>query len=257
MKYLLPEIDNNAASFAETIPTEIAEACASGLDKIEGFRASYRLVIPLQAWRDRYFERNHTEAVSSLFLEAQNDALLSIVLAHMAMWRPALQSLRSCLENVLNSCYYADHPIELLLWEKGEHRMTFSELATYFSRHPNTTAQQGVLNALDGIRSEHSVLSKGVHASARSFHMTKGGAIRITHTNDIDYNKWKTRHASTLLWLNVLLLDLHSDILVGAQNIDLRKSISLAVPNRYHSKIAKSLKIHLFSTNLQPTHPSL
>ena len=247
MKYLLPTVDNNAASFADRFPAEIAEACESGLDNIDGFRASYRRVVSLQAWRDRYFERHHSDAVSSLFLEAQNDALMSIVLAHSAMWRPALQSLRSCLENVLNTCYYADHPIELLLWEKAEHRMAFSELATYFSSHPNTTNQQGLLDALIHIRSEYSVLSKSVHASARSFHMTKGGAIRVTNSNDIEYSKWNTRHSHTLTWLNLLLLDLHSDILVGSQNIDLRKSISLAIPSNYHSDIARQLKIHLFS----------
>ena len=249
MKYLLPVIDNNAASFAERFPAEIAEACASGLDNVDGFRASYRRLISLQAWRDRYFERDHSNSVSSLFLEAQNDALLSMVLAHLAMWRPALQSLRSCLENVLNTCYYADHPVELLLWEKAEHRITFTDLAAYFSRHPNTTAHQGLFDVLTHIRSEYSVLSKGVHASARSFHMTKGGAIRITHSNNVEYNQWNTRHTSTLMWLNLLLLDLHSDILVGSQNIDLRKSISLAIPSYYHNDIAKTLKIHLFSTD--------
>ena len=250
MKYLLPVVDNNAASFAERIPAEIAKACAFGLSNYDGFQTSYRRVISLQAWRDRFFERCHSNAVSSLFLEAQNDALLSIVLAHLSMWRPALQSLRSCLENILNTCYYVDHPIELVLWEKAEHRMTFSELATYFSRHPHTTTLQGLPNVVSHIRFEYKVLSKAVHASARSFHMTKGGAIRITHSNDVDYNQWDTRHSSTLLWLNLLLLDLHSDILVGSQNIDLRKSISLAIPSRYHSDIAEHLDIHLFSTDL-------
>ena len=249
MKYLLPVVDKNAASFAEKFPSEIAEACATSLDNIDGFRASYRRAISLQAWRDRYFERVHSNAVCSLFLEAQNDALMSIVLAHLAMWRPSLQSLRSCLENVLNACFYADHPIELLLWEKAEHRMTFTDLATYFSRHPSTTGQKGLFDVLSRIRSEYSVLSKGVHASARSFHMTKGGVIRLTHSNDVEYNKWNNRHASTLLWLNLLLLDLHSYVLVGSQNIDLRKSISLAIPSSFHNDVARALKIHLFSTD--------
>ena len=250
MKYLLPTIDNNAASFAGTFPSEIAEACVSGLDNTDGFRASYRRVVSLQAWRDRFFERCHPEAISSIFLEAQNDALLSVVLAHMSMWRPALQSLRSCLENVLSTCFYVDHPIELALWENGEHRMPFSGLADYFSRHPHTSTQQGLPSVLSHIRSEYSTLSKAVHASTRSFHMTRDGAIRITYSNNIDYNKWSKRHSSTLLWLNFLLLDLNSTILVGTQNSDLRKSISLAIPAPYHSAIAEHLDIVLYSTDL-------
>ena len=174
MQYLLPRIDKNAASFAGRFPVEIAEACASGLGNSDGFRASYRRVVSLQAWRDRYFDRCHSNAVSSMFLEAQNDALMSIVLAHMSVWRPALQSLRSCLENVLSTCYYGDHPIELALWEDGEHRITFSQLADYFARHPRITTQPGLPQVVTHIKSEYAVLSKAVHASARSFPHDEG-----------------------------------------------------------------------------------
>ena len=250
MKYLIPEIDNNAASFADRLPTEITQACAAGLADTDGFRASYRRMVSLQAWRDRVFERDYSSSVSSLFLEAQNDGLLSIVLAHLAMWRPALQSLRSCLENVLNTCYYADHPIELMLWEEGKHRLSFSELVTYFARHPRTENQNGLLDAMVCIRSEYAVLSKAVHASARSFHMTKDGTVRITQSDVVEYNRWSTRHRRALLWVNMLLLDLHSEILRGPQNIDLRKSISLAIPDKYHSDVRKETKVHLFATSV-------
>ena len=251
MKYLLPTIDNNAATFAARLPIEISQACEAGLKNTEGFVDSYRRVASLQAWRERYFERDHSTPVSSLFLEAQNDALLSIVLAHLAMWRPALQALRSCLESVLSTCYYADHVIELRLWEKAEHRITFPELINYFAKHPDTTSGEGIPDVLANIRSEYAVLSRAVHASARSFHMTKAGGIRITDTGGVEYNKWVTRHKATLKWINFLLLDLYSSVIVGAQNIDLRKSISLAIPSQYHSDIAKCLNIHLFSTTLQ------
>lgn len=250
MKYLLPEIDKNAASFAIKFPAEIADACASRLNKTDGFHASYRRVVSLQAWRDRLFERDYSKPVSSLFLEAQNDALLSIVLAHSSMWRPALQSLRSCLENILNTSYYADHPIELILWENAEYRMSFAELITYFGQHPSITTYKGLPDVLNHIRQEYSVLSNAVHASARSFHMTKGGSISITFSSDVDFNQWNKRHTSTLMWLNLFLLDLYSTKLMGAQNIDLRKAISLAIPSHYHNNIAKHLKVHLFSTDL-------
>ena len=247
MRYLLPEVDNNAQAFSERFPQEIADACASGLQNSEGFRDSYRRVVSLQAWRALFFEQKYPDSpVISVFLEAQNDALLSVVLSHMAMWRPALQSLRSCVENVLNTCYYVDHPIEFRRWENGNYRIGFSELIQYFSRHPNIISYGGQQNILAHIRSEYATLSQAVHASARSFHMTQGGSITITHNDDAEYSKWNTRHSAALQWLNFILLVLNAGVLEGPQNLDLRKSVSLAIPSGYHEAIVEHLNVHLF-----------
>ena len=201
----------------------------------------------MQAWRVLLFEQKHPDStVTSLFLEAQNDALLSVVLAHMSMWRPALQSLRSCIENVLNTCYYIDHVIEFRLWETGKHRNDFSALVSYFSSHPDNVTHKELPETIAHIRSEYSTLSKAVHASARSFLMTEGGSIRITRRNEFDYNQWASRHSATLLWLNFFLLRLHSRDLEGALNRDLRKSISLAISSRYHNAILKCIGVRLF-----------
>lgn len=250
MKLLLPEVDNNARAFAERFPSEIALSCERGLGNSDGFRDSYRRVVSLQAWRDIHFEQTHSASVASLFLEAQNDALLSLVLAHTAMWRPALQSLRSCIENILNTCYYADHPVEFQLWQNGNHRNSFSRLTKYFSEHPDVAdynrSSKRSPNVLDRIESEYSALSKAVHASSKQFYMTKEGSTAITHPNTADYNQWNKRHYETLLWMNFLLVILNASVLKGAQNTDLRKSISLAIPVRHHSAIVKHLSVHLF-----------
>ena len=201
----------------------------------------------MQAWRVLFFEQRHPNSpVNSMFLEAQNDALLSLVLAHMAMWRPALQSLRSCVENVLSTCYYVDHPIEFRLWENGKHRIGFSALANYFSQHPDIAAHRGLPDILNHLRNEYATLSKAVHGSAESFLMTQGGSIAITNNDKAKYNQWNARHSRALQWLNFLLLVLNSSTLEGSQNIDLRKSVSLAMPSHYHDAIAKHLSVHLF-----------
>ena len=250
MQLLLSEVDNNAQIFSERFPKEITHSCELGLENVEGFRASYRRVVSLQSWRAGVFEQLTSTSASSLFLEAQNDALLSLVLAHMAMWRPALQSLRSCIENVLNTCYYVDHPIEFQLWEIGNHRNDFSQLATYFSKHPNVVkyehSSQRRPDMMAHIRSEYADLSKAVHASAKSFHMTRGGEIKITNTSNPDYNQWVKRHSETLCWLNFLLIVLNENILTGAQNAAIRQSTSLAIPARYHNAISEHLGVHLF-----------
>ena len=247
MKYLLPEVDANAEAFSRRFPQEIADTCASGIQNIDGFRDSYRRVVSLQAWRTLFFEQQYSDSpVISMFLEAQNDALLSVVLAHMAMWRPALQSLRSCVENVLNTCYYVDHPIEFRLWENGHHRNNFSDLVDYFSRHPDAAIHQDFPDILAHIRSEYATLSKAVHGSAESFLMTQGGSITITQVSVAKYNQWNTRHSLTLQWLNFLLLVLNASDLKGVQRAELRKSVSLAIPSRYHDDIAEHLSVHFF-----------
>lgn len=246
MRYLLQTVDRNAEEFSGQFPEEIAQSSAIELQNTEGFRNAYKRVVSLQAWRTRVFDFITTNDIKGLFLEAQNDALLSVVLAHMAMWRPALQSLRSCIENVLNTCYYVDHPIEFRLWIEGRHRNEFSELLKYFSRHPISFSQNGFPDVLPHLRGEYSTLSKAVHASSRSFHMTRGGTIAITNVDETHYNQWASRHVATLQWLNFVLVILYSHLLTGSQNGGLRESISLAIPHRFHDAIASNLDVHLF-----------
>lgn len=249
MKYLTAEVDNKAASFAQKFPPEIADSLASGLKNLSMFRASYRRVTSLQAWRDRVIEREMS-SVSPLFLEAQNDALLSIVLAHCAMWRPALQSLRSCMESVLSTSYYADHPVEFRQWQVSSHRMTFADLLAYFAGHPDFSRHERARDILSHLRDEYTVLSKAVHASATSFHMTKGGTIQLTNCNKVDYSRWNTCHRDALRWLNTLLIYLYSQRLDGPQNIDVRKCVSFAVPSSFHATLVEELNVHLFSTEV-------
>ncbi|MXY20379.1 MAG: hypothetical protein F4Y49_03480 [Dehalococcoidia bacterium] len=246
MNYLLQDVDSNSNRFADSFPIEIAEACDTRLENRGVFRDSYRRVVSLQAWRTRFFEESVSDGVSALFLEAQNDALLSVVLAHMSMWRPALQSLRSCIENVLNTCYYADHPVEFQLWEIGEHRSDFSELMSYFMRHPNMFTRAGFPDIVAHIRQEYATLSKAVHASSVSFHMTSGGNIVITDSDNAKYNQWNSRHRNTLLWLNFLLVTIYAEKIKGPRHSDIRSSISLAISDNHHSTIAENLNVHLF-----------
>ena len=213
--------------------------------KDDFFRDSYRRVVSLQAWRVRLVEPNCTSTAAEMLLEAQNDALMSVVLAHLAMWRPALQCLRSCIESVLNTCYYADHPIEAHLWGRGDHRVGFSEQMSYFERHPADISRY-FPSMLGRLKSEYSVLSKAVHGSARSFQMTQSGAVTLTNSDDTEHSKWATRHRSVLLCVNLLLIGLYHRDITGTQQRDLRKAISLAIPDHYKTDIFQNLKVRLF-----------
>ena len=246
MKLLVPAIDQNALNFSGSIIGEIDAAWIERLAKNDIYRDAYRRVVSLQAWRVRVIEPHNPGIAASMLLEAQNDALMSLVLAHLAMWRPALQCLRSCIESVLNTCYYADHPIEAQLWERGDHRMGFSEQISYFEKHPADIPRY-FPSMLGRLRSEYSVLSKAVHGSARSFQMTQTGNVTLTNSDDAEHSKWATRHRSVLLCVNLLLVALYHRSLTGTQQRDLRKAISLAIPDHYQNDIFQNLKVRLFS----------
>lgn len=248
MKLLLPAIDQNALKFSGTAIGELDAAWIERLAKKDIYKISYRRVVSLQAWRVRLIEPNNPGITASMILEAQNDALMSLVLAHLAMWRPALQCLRSCIESVLNTCYYADHPIEGQLWGKGHHRLGFSEHIGYLEKHP-ADLHRHFPTLLGRLQKEYSVLSRAVHGSARSFQMTQSGSITLTNSDDAEHSKWATRHRSVLLCVNLLLVALYHQNLTGTQQRDLRKAISLAIPAPYHNAIFQNLRVRLFSIN--------
>lgn len=217
------------------------------LDKsIERYRESYKRLVSLQAWRT-FLETKVSSDSLAFFLEAQNDALVSHVLARLGSWRSALKSLRSCLENVLYCLYYMSHPIELELWHQGNHRLAFAALADYFEHHPRIIKLSNNITGLPIIKTEFSTLSKAVHASAKGFRMTVDASETLLWSaQKISLGMWCTREASVLTALNLLLLTLFKDELQGTSHQNLRKAVSLAIPHSKHSTIKSTLQITLF-----------
>jgi hypothetical protein len=130
MKQLAREIEGNFDSFRAAYRTS-AESTAQSLQAHrEHFLESYRRMTSLQAWRSELLENAISSDSLAFFLEAQNDALISHVLASFGEWRSSLKALRSCIENVMFAMYYKDHPVELQLWMDGRHHLNYSEMAT-------------------------------------------------------------------------------------------------------------------------------
>src|SRR5258708_4715768 len=92
---------------------------------------SYLQLVSLNAWRNELLASAISPDSVSFFLEAQNDGLVSHVLARMGAWRSALKSLRSCLENVAFCLYFKDHAVELVQWKSGKYRPGFAPTIEY------------------------------------------------------------------------------------------------------------------------------
>jgi len=247
VKILQNEVATNFENFSTAWKTDLLKTHEE-LDKSRGrYLESYRRLTSLQAWRG-FLESRIDEDSLEFFLEAQNDALVSHVLARVGSWRSALKSLRSSLENVMCCLYYKDHPIELELWHQGQHRLTFSALCDYFDHHPRTMSLQAGLTGLPTLKSEFSTLSRAVHASAKGFRMTADAKSTLLWiANKSSLGAWATREAATIAALNLLLMTLFRGDIQGSSQQNLRKAISLAIPLTKHSKIKSNLKITLFS----------
>ena len=232
---------NFSASWKSTLDTERKNLESNG----SVFEASYQRIATLQAWKTELLESRISPDSMSFYLEAQNDALMSHVLSQFGSWRSALQSLRSCAENVLNCLYYMDHPVELMQWGMGKHKIGFRELHGYISAHPNI--KSNIANeGLEIIKNEYSTLSQAVHASSANFRMSEDASkIRLWKSDKKHVGAWSTRERQVIRSLNLLLLELFSNDLTGAARLNLRRVVGLCLTATQRTNIRTELKINL------------
>jgi len=244
MTNLKAEIEANSAKFATSWRARLDTVISSLGSEDPKFVKSYLRLVSLQAWRADLLEEIIPSGALAFFLEAQNDALLSHVLARMGHWRSALQALRSCLENVLQSLYYMDHAIELTLWNVGKHRLGFQASLKYLATHPLLDGVPLSVSGLADLTKEYSTLSRAVHGSSASFRMTTDPDTIVLLSPDVSrLNAWATRERSVIGSLNCLLLTLFRDSFSGTRRLNLRKVISFAVSEARRSKLSNKLGI--------------
>ncbi len=243
---LKDEIAVNFETF-NSVWRQEANATLVALDSKKSiFSESYARITSFQAWRTSVIEPSLDVESAAFFFEAQNDLLVSHCLAHLGSFRQALKSLRSCIENVLFTIYYKDHPVEFQKWEAGAHKLGFSELATYLSSHPKLIGSSETNNGIAQLKEEYSTLSKAVHSSAKQFRMTTDLAENRLWINDgAAVSKWATRENATIRALNLLLLYFFSSSLQGAANINLRRVIAITLPKTRFAQIKADLKVNL------------
>lgn len=208
-------------------------------------------VASLQSWLEYYVNTNRFDAkVSAFFTEAVNDAILAYSFARVGTWRPALQNLRSTLENSLCFLYYKDHPVELMLWARQKHRVGFSDLSQYFKAHPllcdySHQSETGI----DTLDKCYSGLSKAVHGSVDYFRMVKNSPLErlpSIHVKDaIELSRFKTTLKTLVEALNQLLVAMFRESLQGASLPSLRQGIAGAVSASKRARIKKSFNVML------------
>lgn len=239
---LLSETEQNFKTFDSDWRAEVGRVSAELAKDSPTYLESYRRLVSLQAWRSFLDGRSSADSLA-FFLEAQNDALTSHVFANLGSWRSALKALRACIDNTLYFLYYKDHPVELKLWHDGNHKLTFAEHFTYLDNHPDRV-QAPEVDPMPALRSEYATLSKAVHASAKGFRMTRDVKETLLWSDSAEQRgKWQTRERAVIQNINLCLLMIYREELVGSASPGLRDAIGLAIPQTRFTDIKTHLKI--------------
>lgn len=247
MTQLEKELENNHQAFLADWTAQ-AQQNWGKLSSQAPFTRSYQLLSCLNAIQHTLVLPKFSVGSAAFFMEAQNDALVSHVNANVGSWRTALQSLRSCIENILCSIYYNDHPVELELWSQGEFRIWFADLHKYMLRHPRISVLDIPVTGLDALKSEYETLSKAVHASAINFRMTDGASkVLLWSTDSARLGAWSTRERHVIEAICSLLVCIFAGDLQGARNPQLRSMLSFATSAQRRKLIKSKLGVTISS----------
>ncbi len=239
------ELDQNFARFHQQWTLQIANNWKQLQTSSNVFVDSYRRMSSLNALRVYLVEKNLNSDSAAFFLEAHNDALVSHVNASFGAWRAALQSLRSCIENVLCALYYKDHPIELTQWKTGAHRIGFSELMAYMEKHPTLVGVDKSITGLETLVQEYSTLSRAVHGSAEIFRMTDQiNKIMLWSTDAARAGMWQTRERHVIGAVCLLVITTFRSEFEGMKLQHVRDTLYYAIPSAARSKL-KALGISI------------
>lgn len=205
----------------------------SGSEK--SFTGIISSIASLQSWLEYFVSARFNASVSAFFTEAVNDAILSYSFARVGTWRPALQSLRSTLENCLFFLYYKDHSVELALWSRQKHRIGFTELCHYLRAHPDLSDRNHQSETgIEHLEKAYSQLSQAVHGSVDHFRMvvktSSSHELPAIHVKSpVELSRYRTMLRQLVEALNQLLVAVFREHLQGAALPALRQAIAAAV----------------------------
>jgi hypothetical protein len=242
---LRDEIEANFDRFITRTDNELTAVRKALAARRDTYLDCYTRVAALNGWRELLLGTVISASSLSFFLEAQNDALTSLVFARFGSWRSANKSLRDCIENVLFCLYYKDHPVELKLWNLNQFRIGFSATHKYLNEHPDIRRMNRGVTGLEQLKSEYSTLSKAVHG-AHAFRMSDAsGTTRLWTEEVVSANAWRTRERSVLTALHLLLITMFREHLQGARLLPLREVLALTIPTSKHPLVRTALKVNL------------
>lgn len=238
-------VNENYLAFAQ----KVSDAIVGNIGTFKGnekLAASYARIAAINAIKVDIIEPQFPKGAAQFFFEAHNDVLLSHVNASFGSWRPALQALRSFMENTMAAIFYLDHPIEFEKWIKGDFKLSPKEMREYIASHPKIILLINDLGLKAALDEEYSTLSKAVHASNSLFRMTTiDGQINIANPGLADLGKWSTRESSAIDISMTVLVGVLADHFDGAKMQNLRNSLGVAIRTKSRAALKKHLNVSI------------
>lgn len=235
------EVDENFKQFQERWWDSTQLAKTDGAEN-EKFVKAFRLLAALNGVR---VNLTSNAGDKEFLLEAQNDALASLVLCQMGLYRASLQSLRSFIESYYNSQFFRDHPVELEKWRNGSYRTGFSELTKYFTSHPSIDKYRSVISAVETLSEEYATLSKAVHGSVQSMWMSSQGQVSLAGYDPAKVGSWNTRFLKTIRASLVISVALYKGQLSGTKQLPLKSTIGLVLTAAQRTKLKDEMAVSL------------
>lgn len=241
------EVASNAEAFRQNFPAAIARNIQEIVARDSGLLDdAYSRLTTLQSWRSFVLDQHVSKEALGFFAEAQNDGITSSILITSGLWRSSLKSLRSLIENLIQSAYFMDHPVEYRRWSEGKFRPTFSELFKYLSEHPDICKLPESLNPVADLKAHYRHLSNVVHSSSLEFRMTDDvDELVLWKTSAGDVGRWSTTHKRVLRAANLLYLALFSERLQGAANKGLRESLAVVLPAALDEQVKQIMSVNI------------
>jgi hypothetical protein len=236
-------IKANYIAFSQTVSNSIVANIATfkGNEKLI---ESYARIAAINALKVDLIEPHFPKGAAHFFFEAHNDVLLSHVNASFGSWRPALQALRSFMENTMAAIYYLDHPIEFEKWSIGDFQISPKELREYIAGHPKLAKLVKELDLKAALDKEYGTLSKAVHGSSSLFRMTTAdGKTNIANPSMADLGKWSARERSAVDICLVALVGVLSHYLDGAKMQNLRAALRIAIQSNSRAVLKKHMDV--------------
>lgn len=233
----------NYEAFSATLPADIGKNIALLRDE-DALLDSYGMIATVNAMKIELLKDAVHEEAFRFFSEAHNDLLISHMNASFGSWRPALQALRSFMENHLAAVYYSDHPVELRLWTDGKFSISPRELREYVCSHPSVCKVAPDVNVKGLLDGEYATLSKAVHASNDLFRMTGAdGAISIMDADKAELGKWHTRQKAVIDACMLVVCVVYCSHLEGAKLPRLRESLGRVLKKASKAVLKKNFSV--------------
>lgn len=238
-------ISSNSAAFLDSVFQSYVDSRLS-LSADQRIIESYHRIASINALRVDIIEPYYPKEAYAFFVEAHNDLLISHTNAVFGSWRPALQSMRSFIENSLAAFFFKDHPIEYQKWAMGTYRIEPKDLREYATEHPKVASISKELDLKQKLDKEYSELSKAVHGQNIAFRMTASdGKVTLSKPEVAEFGKWWTRETNTIELISTILIAAESEKLEGAKHPVLRQELTRTVRPNTRAKLKEVLGVVL------------